>query len=301
MAFSKSSQLAAVNQTLITTYDEVFKAVQSNVGDLVVTQPVPEKKFVHAFVTGYPKMREWTGEKMPKSLKAEEIIGTAKAWESTIEIDVDDLLSPTLRPVLSGLENLGETAATHLDELIASFLQNGTSTSSEYVNFDGDPLFSTTHTNEDGVTNQSNNNTSQELTAANLIESYEQFMAYTDPLGRPLKNKPTHIIVPSALYLTAKTLVENPIDASGATNTMLGTLTVVHLPELDSEPTVWYLACVKGSSKPFINYELMAPELTVLNSPESENFFWKDKVVYGAVAKRCVKAGPWFLLQRNIQ
>jgi phage major head subunit gpT-like protein len=298
MAFSKSSQLSAVNQTLVTTYNEVFKQVESNVGDLVVTQPVPEKTFVHAFVTGYPKMREWIGEKTPKSIKAEQIIGVAKPWESTVEIDVDDLLSPILRPILADLENLGETAATHLDELIASFLQNGTSSASEYQNFDGQPLFGT-HTNEDGTT-QSNNNTSRELTAANLITSVEQFMKYTDPLGRPLKNRPTHLLVPSDLYFTAKALVENPIDASGATNTMFNALKVVYLPELDSQTTTWYLACVKGSVTPFINYELMAPELTVLNSPESENFFWKDKVVYGVVAKRAVKAGPWFLLQRNI-
>lgn len=298
MAISKSAQLNAVNQTLVTTYDAVFQNIKSNVTDLVSTESIGTKKYVHAFSAGFPKMRKWDGEKLAKSLMLKEIIGQAEPYEVTVEVDVDDLLSPILRPILTQLENMGSVAAVHVDQLVADFLQGGTSTSTTGENFDGAALFAT-HTNEDGST-QSNNITTSALSSANLQIAITRMMGFTCPLGIPLKLKPTHLIVPSALYFTAKALVENPFDASGATNVLHGTLKIVHLPELDAQTTTWYLASVDGSATPFINYELQPAEMTVLNSPESESYFWKDKVVYSTTAKRQVKAGPWFLLLRSI-
>jgi phage major head subunit gpT-like protein len=298
MSLSKSDKLNEVNRTLVTTYNEVFSNVKSNVSELVSNQPTPTKKFVHAFVAGYPKMREWKGEKVPKTLKIEEIVGETKPYEDTVEIDVDDMLSPIVRPLLSIMEGLGSQAATHVDQLLASFLQNGTSTAAEYLNYDGGALFAT-HTLDDGTT-QSNNLTSTALSATNLRTAITTMMGFKDPLGNPMKLVPTHLIVPSALYYTAKALVETPIDASGATNVLFNVLKIVRLPELDSQTTTWYVACVQGSSTPFVNYELQSPELTSLVGPESENVFWKDKQVFSVTAKRSVKAGPWQLLLRAI-
>jgi phage major head subunit gpT-like protein len=209
------------------------------------------------------------------------------------------MLSDVTAPLIGQLGQLGYKAATLPDKMLAEFLTNGTSTDSKYANFDGDPLFSTTHTMDDG-TNQSNNITSNALTATNLITSYEAMLTLKDPLGNPLGIMPTHIVVPSALYLTAKALVENPIDASGATNVMYNRLTVVHLPELDAAATTWYLMAVHNGTPPFMQYVLEEPADTLLNDPSDHNFFWNDQVVYGSVARVAMRAGAWYQIQRNI-
>lgn len=298
MAFIKGDQLSAVDQTLVTAYNEVFNRVESNVADLVATQPVQQKAFVHAFKTGYPNFRKWTGEKIAKSVKAVEIAGTTEKWESTVEIDVEDMMSGLLTPLLGDMENLGDMAATYLDRAVAEFLQNGTSTDAPYLNYDGASLFGN-HTLDSGVV-QSNNLTSLALNAANLITAYETVMGFKNPNGDPLNLMPTHLLVPNSLYLTAKALVENPIDASGATNVMYNKLKVVYLPELNNQSTTWYLTTTKGSSKPFMNYELEGPTFSSKNSPQDDNFFWSDKIVHGVTVRHAVKAGPWQLCLRCI-
>lgn len=300
MALVKGSDFAALNKALITSYNETFKATTSNVADLVTVQPTNGyNQVVHSFVATMPKFRTWEGDKIVHSLKLERILVDTQKKELTVGIDVEDMMNPNVQNLIGQLSDMGQEAALLTDDMVAEFLMNGTSTDEKFENFDGLPLFSTAHP-RDGLSNQSNNNTSQELTATNLQESYEQVMAYTDSTGKPLKLMPTHIIVPSALYLTAKALIENPFDASGATNTMYNSLKIVHLPELDAYPTTWYLTVTKGSTKPFMNYVLAAPVDTLLNDPSDPAFFNNDMVIYGSVARQAIAAAPWFLLQRNI-
>lgn len=299
MALLKPANLEALNKTLVTMYNETFKRTESKVGELVITQPIGSSNFVHSFMLSFPDYRNWIDERVVNSVKIEEISGKTEKKELTIGIDVEDMLSEVTAPLIAQLGDLGYKSATLTDKMVAEFLQNGTSTNSKYTNFDGKPLFATDHPRDDGTT-QSNNLTSTALTAANFITAYEAMMAFTDPTGAPLNIMPTHIVVPASLYLTAKGIVENPIDASGATNTLYNSVKVVHLPELNNQTTTWYLTSTHNGTAPFMKYELEAPKDTLLNDPSDHNFFWNDQVVYGSVARVAVRAGAWMQILRCI-
>lgn len=299
MALIKPSNLDSLNQTLVTMYNETFKRTESRVGDLYVNQPIGTANFVHSFMIAFPDYRTWVDERHVNSVKIEEIAGKTEKKELTIGIAVEDMLSDVIQPLIGQLGQLGYKAATLPDKMLAEFLINGSSTDAKYTNFDTKPLFATDHPQDDG-SSQSNKITSNALTAANLITSFEAMMSLKDPQGSPLAIMPTHLVVPSALYLTAQQLVNNPIDSSGATNVMYGRLKVVHLPEIDSLTTTWYLMAVHNGTAPFMQYELEAPADTLLNDPSDHNFFWNDQVVYGSTARVAMRAGAWYQIQSNV-
>jgi hypothetical protein len=58
---------------------------------------------------------------------------------------------------------------------------------------------------------------------------------------------------------------------------------------------------VQGGTPPFIKYELEAPVDTILDSESDHNYFWNDQVIFGSVARQSVYAGPWMLVQKNVQ
>jgi phage major head subunit gpT-like protein len=299
MALIKPSNLEQINKTLVTVYNETYKRTDSNVGELYIDQPIGTSNFVHSFILGMPDYRNWVDSRIVNSVKIEEIAGKTEKKELTIGIDVEDMLSDVTAPLISQLGTLGMKAKTLPDKMLAEFLINGTSTTDKYKNFDAKPLFATDHPLDSGGT-QSNNITSNALSAANLITSFEAMMGYTDPLGAPLAIMPTHLVVPSALYLTACQLVQNPINASGETNVMFNRLKVVHLPELDAYTTTWYLMSVHNGTAPFMQYTLEAPLDTLLNDPSDPNYFYMDQVVYGSTARVAMRAGAWMQIQRNI-
>jgi hypothetical protein len=62
-----------------------------------------------------------------------------------------------------------------------------------------------------------------------------------------INRNPTYLLVPSSLYLTAKTLIESPMRPDGTINMFHNSLKVVHVPEL-TKVTTWYLLAEKPES-----------------------------------------------------
>jgi len=297
MALIKGANLEDILKELVTSYNDVFVKTTSAVSDLVLDQDISQTQFVHAFMSAFPDYRTWVDERIVNSVKIEEIGGAVEKKELTIGVAVDDLKSGNSAMWKSQLAALGRKSATLKDKMLAEFLQNGTSTAAKYLNYDGLPLFSDSHTFTGGT---QDNNLGLSLSESNLVTAFEAFMGMKDPSGSGMGVKPTHIIVPSQLYLTAKALVENPIDASGATNVLYGLLKVVHLPELDSVPATWYLVAVKDGIPPFMNYVFEAPSDTALDQDTDHNVFWNDQVVFGSVAKMAIRAGIYQLVMRSV-
>jgi len=299
MALVKKAALEQLNKVALTTYNSFFTATESAVSQLVTRQPINGPAYVHSFITSVGALREWTGERVAKSVAVGEFTGRTKKWERTVEVDVEDVLTDLLTPFTQKMSAVGAAAATHLDERVAALLQDGIDATKRKT-YDGLAIFSASHARDDGTV-QSNNNTSQALTSENLAESWEQMLALTDPEGKPLKMRPRYLVVPSQLVLTARDLVSSQLVNSGSSNVLntLG-LEIVHLPELDSQATTWYLLGGRPGMTPFMNYEFQAPQLASQTNATDDAVFYADKFVFGVTARNEVEAAPWECLQRNI-
>jgi len=298
MALVNKLKLAEVDQQLMDIYKEYSNVGASTVSPIIRTVSTGGRKnFVHAFIAGHPQPRVWDGERIVKSLKNREIFGATRKYEITLGVDVEDAMSDVLAQHVVQFEQIGKGATRHLDKLVADFLSNGTSAAEEFENYDLLPLFDADHVTDSSAAN-SNLNTTRALTYANLLTSYEAMRAMTNDLDSPLTLTPKFLIVPAALEMTARELMENALRNNGDTNLVRNLLEIIVLPELDSSSaTTWYLCA--GDMPCFINHELEAPTMVSATDPSDDNVRWDDELVYFWTARRIVKAGPYALLQRN--
>jgi len=301
MAFINRTVLDEVDQRLMDTYKEFAVQPASNVGSIVNTQSTGGRKsFVHAFIGGFPNERIWEGERLVKSLKNQEITGTTTKYELTLGVDVEDAMSDVLAPSVAQFSELGKMTSRFLDRRVADFLSTGNVLSTDNTNYDALALFSASHVTDSSAAN-SNLNTSHALSHANLITSWEQMRGMTDQNDNPLSLTPKYIVVPAALELTARELVQKDMLTAndGDSNILRGLLEVIVLPELDSSSTTrWFL--IAGGLPAFTNHELSSPDLVSKTDLSDDNVFWDDELVYGWTARSKLLAGPYQLIQSNI-
>ncbi len=304
MALSKSSGIVDLNKFLNDTLQAWAEPGMSDVAPLVTTMSTNgNKAFVHAFFAGYHGVREWLGEKLIKSDKIVEIPGTTQKWEITKEISYEDTRSPVLSNFFNRFQQVAIGAVRHDDEQVADFLSNGTSTNAKYTNYDALPLFSASHVTDKGTAN-SNLVTSNALSQANIVSSYEVMRNMKNSFDGKLRLMPQYLVVPQALELAALDFVDSEriaVSSAGVSNVLNGRLTVIALPELDeTSATTWYLvAGNKGA--PFTKYEFEPMKTINITDDDSPERFYKDRYVYGMELRDTFRANPYQLIQRNEQ
>jgi phage major head subunit gpT-like protein len=82
------------------------------------------------------------------------------------------------------------------------------------------------------------------------------------------------------------------------TNVLRGSLDLLVLPRLATEPNAYYVLCTKRAVKPLIFQNREAPEFAALTKPDDENVFKRDEFLYGVRARGAAGLGPWFLAVR---
>jgi phage major head subunit gpT-like protein len=308
MGILKSDKLQEANRTLLDTYETFASTIESQVAPIVTDERVPTEAYTHAFFSGIPDPRVWIGERLVKDVQFKEINGRTYPYETTIAAKIPDINSGIIGKYISQMKDMGSKSARLRDILVARLLNNGSSTSmtvdgitKSITNYDGGATFAT-HTMDDGSP-QSNSLTSSALTHANLLVAYNRMAGFKNDLGQTLGVTPTYLIVPNALYTTAKALVENEFISDGTTtisNVLRGTLTIVKLPELTSD-TTWFLAGEKNGMKPFAFYEFEPGVVNVVDDPQSFPVHYKNEVEYGFYANVDACFGPWQLILKSAQ
>lgn len=86
-------------------------------------------------------MREWVGERHIKNLSVSSYAIKNKDWESTVEVDRNDIEDDQIGVYKPILLEMGRTAAIHPDELVFGVLNQGFSTPC----YDGKNFFDTEH------------------------------------------------------------------------------------------------------------------------------------------------------------
>jgi phage major head subunit gpT-like protein len=139
--------------SLMVAFSAAFGAglnqAQPTFGEIASTVPSTTRSNEYGWLGDLPRMREWLGDRVVHGIKSHGYSIRNKPFELTVGVDRDDIEDDNLgiyTPLMSGL---GQSAASHPDELVYGLLAAGAST----LCYDGQNFFDTDHPvlDEEGV------------------------------------------------------------------------------------------------------------------------------------------------------
>ena len=255
-----------------TSYKKISTVVE-NVGSMTVS---------YAWLGDIPKMREWVGDRVLKDLQAFGYSITKKDWEVTIEVSRDEIEYDQLGLVKPRIEQMGHSAETHYDEMLYAMVE------ANDVCYDGKSFFATDHI-VGGVA--FSNLGDKALSKAAALEYRAEMRALKSENGKSLKIKPTLLLVPPELEITAKQICEND-KINGAENEAKGLFTYMVADDL-TDPKAWYLLDVDKPIKPFIVQKNKPIKFTAMDSDTDENAFMRKSYRYGVDSQDNAGYGLW--------
>jgi phage major head subunit gpT-like protein len=215
----------------------------------------------YGFLGSMPGVREWVGDRIFNQLRGGHFEIVNRKWEDSIEIEKDRIDDDELGFYELPLQELGEEAAMHPDELVFSLIPAGETAAC----FDGQAFFDTDHlwgesgTQSNDLTYNATDHTA--VTAAEFLAAFHAARAamvgYTNDQGKKL-NRPVIgkmndllVLVPSALRLVAETALTANLVGGGNTNIVLDRPQIVECAYLTSA-VKFYVLNLRGSLKPFV-------------------------------------------------
>ena len=254
----------------------------------------------YAWLSRFPRLRKWVGEKFVKALEAGKFYKKNEDWETTIAVKRNDIEDDRMGIYNTQAMMAGESAG-ELHDIIVDDLKNGAFTNE---GMDGQYFYDTDHPlqNSDGQASSVSNKGVAVLAATNLAAVQDSYgaarlaiMSFTDSEGMPLRLVPDTLEVPPALEAIAKIICEKDKLQDNSPNPYQGTAKVLVNPALTSS-TAWMLHVTsKQSVKPFIVQMRKAPVFVSQTSSESPDVFDKGEYKYGAEARATGVYGFWQL------
>ena len=258
-----------------TIFQQAYDGAHTAIRQLAVMVPSGARQEEYKWLGQFPGLREWVGERVVKDLSVDGFVIKNKDFEATVAVDRNDIEDDAIGLYRPMVEQLGETARQHPDELvfdllIGGFVSNG---------FDGTTFFSAAHPNGD-LADWSNSGVDV-LSSASYEAARSQMMSLVNDEERPLRIMPDTLIVPPQLESTARAILRADKTANGATNIWKDSADILVAPELAANPTYWFLADLKHAAKPFIFQTRREPQFMALDSLSDENVFMRKEYVYG--------------------
>lgn len=265
----------------------------------------------YPFIGAIPQMRQWLGERVLHNLASRAYTLANLDYEDTVQVDRNDIEDDRLGIYGVSMKQLGMAARQHFDILLAATLEAGTTA----TGFDGQAFFSTAHPiNQEGTVSGTYSNLYSTagsgatlLTAANFNSMRTVMMKYKNDAGVPLGIRPTTLVVPPALEVTARQIVQAtwmaPTGAVGAQTTqpgenMLRGLANVVVCDYLTSDTAWYLLDTSRAIKPLIMQIRKPAEFVALDRPDSPNVFQRRQFIYGVSdRKACGYTLPFLALK----
>lgn len=292
--------LDAVFNGLKTLFNNALKATPGNWKLTAMEVPSSGAGENYAWLSRFPKMRKWVGDKQIKALEAGKYYKKNEPWETTIAVKRDDIEDDSLGIYNTQALSAGESAG-ELHDIIVDDLKNAAFTE---AGMDGQYFYDTDHPlkNSDGAEASVSNKGTAALSAATLAAakaSYgaarEAIMGFTDSEGMPLRLIPDVLEVPAALEAIAKILVTAGKLQDNSPNPYQNTAKVVVNPALTSA-TGWMLHVTnKQAIKPFIVQMRKAPVFVSQTSSENDDVFNRAEFKFGAEARATGVYGFWQL------
>lgn len=284
---------------LKTTFNNAFTAAPSVWQRIAMKVPSTTSQNDYAWLSKFPKMRKWIGEKAVKALEAFKYTVKNDDWEATVSVDRNDIEDDTLGIYLPQAQMAGESAKQLPDEIVFDLVNKAMTTAC----YDGQFFIDTDHPvrGEDGVIASVSNKGTKKLSVAtqaaaqaSLGAAEVAMMEFTDDEGRPLNIKPDVLLVPPALKATANALMTTDRLEDGKVNPFKGAYEVVVDGRLTSR-TAWFLLDTTKPVKPFVYQERKAPVFVQQTDPQADDVFSRKEFKFGAEARAAGGYGFWQL------
>jgi phage major head subunit gpT-like protein len=255
-----------------------------------------EEKF--GFLGATPPLREWGTGRVARGLFTDVYSLKNLKYESTLEIDRDEISDDATSQLRVRVAEMAERAALHKDSLLAQLLASGHS--SGFNSYDGVSFFSASHAS--GLSGTQSNlvtadaadpdaPTSAEVKGA-LSLALPRLMSFKDDQGEPLNQNLSGLIavIPPNMLVSFNEALSATIVAS--TSNVLSGLAKIHafarLPDTD----VFFLLKTDVSVRPFVLLDREAIEFRALAEGSAEEFL-REKYYYGVRGRYRVAYGYW--------
>lgn len=274
-------------ESAATFYQDLATRIQSN-----------SDSETYRWLGSLPRMREWGTGRLARGVGGESYSIENLKYESTLEIDRDEIADDKTGQIRIRIGELASRAATHKDYLIAQLLISGET--SGFNSYDGVTFFNNAHVSGSSGS-QDNLLTSEAVlpdspTVAEFKEALKLAIAtllgFKDDQGEPMAITATGLVcvVPTTMYLTALEAVSAAMVAS-TSNVLQGAARVIAFPWL-TDVSKWYLLKTDGVIRPFIFQDREPVEFTALTE-DSDEGFRREKFLYGVRARYRLAYGYW--------
>ncbi|KIO49653.1 head protein [Nitrosospira sp. NpAV] len=278
--------------SLKTSFVNAFDAAPSVWQKIAMKVPSTTGQNDYAWLSAFPKMRKWVGDKFVKSLEAFKYTIVNDDWEATIEVDRNHIEDDQLGIYAPQAQMAGFSAKQLPDEIVMALVNGG------FANqcYDGQYYFDTDHPVAGASVSNKGAVALSAATQALAIASYgagrTAMRKFKDDEGRPLNIIPNVLLVPPALEAIALALINNDRLDDGKANPYKGTAEVVVDARLTSD-TAWFLLDTTKPVKPFIYQERKAPVFVEQIDPQTDDVFSRKKFKFGAEARAAGGYGFW--------
>lgn len=256
-------------------------------------------KIVKAPINGLPaRWREWLGERVYNDISRYALTFSNRTFECSQKMDVDDLEDDQYGGFRDIGTGMGEEALLWPRDLLVDALIKGPATNG----FDGQFFFDVDHpvdpANSASAVYSNYVASGLALTSPNLATVIMNMKRYKAPNGRTLNLRPKWLIVPPQLEFIARAILAPKLVNGGEENIYAGLLEPVIIPELEVEPTAWYVLCEGRGLKPFVFSLRMSPRIDVLNRGTDLPVFAHNEVRWGGKARGNVVPALPFLIHK---
>jgi len=278
--------IAAVFLTLKTTFNNAFEATPAQWQKTAMLVPSGSSQNDYTWLSAFPKMRKWIGDKVLKSLEAFKYTVVNDDFEATVGVNRNDIEDDNLGIYAPQAQMAGYSAKQLPDEIVADLKNNAFAS----VCYDGQYFYDDDHPVGEAKVSVSNKGTvvlsgaTQALAVASYGVARTAIMSFKDDDGRPLGLVPNVLEVPPALELQGKRLVAMEKLADDTPNPYFGTAELVVNPRLTST-TAWFLHCTQMPVKPFVYQERKAPVFVEQTDAQTDNVFMRKTFRFGAEAR----------------
>lgn len=297
MLVNKASIEAAFT-TLKTIFNNAFDATPSQWAQTAMLVPSGSSQSDYTWLSKFPMMRKWIGDKVIKTLEAFKYTIVNNDWEATVEVDRNDIDDDNLGIYAPQAQMAGESARQLPDDIVADLKNNA------FANlcYDGQYFYDDDHSVAGASVSNLGTAALSAATAALAAASYGvariKIMTVTDDDGRPLALIPDLLEVPPALEITGRRLLEMDALTDLSPNPYRGTARLLVNPRLTSA-TAWFLHCTSKAVKPFVYQERKAPVFVEQTDAETDNVFMRKKFRFGAEARAAGGYAFWQMSYGN--
>lgn len=297
------SVLLQIFANLKTTFHKAFEGTETQWQKIAMKVPSTGSQNDYAWLSKFPRMQKWIGEKQVKSLAAHKYAIVNDDYEATVEVDRNDIEDDTLGIYGPQAQMAGESAKMLPEEIVMELVNRGFSETC----FDGQPFFDTDHPaiDADGSEISVANRSYKKLEISTFALAQASYGAartamrkFKDDEGRPLGIKPNVLLVPPALEDTANTLMTVDRLEDGKPNPYKGTATVIVSDHITND-VQWFLLDTTKAVKPFIYQERKAPKFVSQTDMNADDVFSRKKYKFGVEARAAGGYGFWQLAYAN--